>query len=288
MKDLSQNRITSLQNPKVKEVVLLQEKAREREKTGLFPVEGLREVSACISSGFEIQSVFLCDHILEADQNLSGKNLVGTEILTVEDIIKDIGGERIFPVSPQVYEKIAYRSSTEGILAVAKARHTTLDDLGRILDSLSQPLILVAEAVEKPGNLGAILRTADAVGATAVIFANPRTDLYNPNLIRASLGGVFTQTIVCCKSEEAIDFLKSHNIRIYTAQLQDSVPYYGTDMRESCAIALGSEADGISDIWRKASDRKIMIPMLGRLDSLNVSVSAAILCYEALRQRSSR
>ncbi len=269
--------ITSLQNPKVKEVVLLQEKAREREKTGLFPVEGLREVSACISSGFEIDSLFLCDDILNGVSFPAG-----------------IAEEKIFHVSPKVYNKIAYRSSTEGILALVKARHTTLEDLHNHIspetsDSKTrQPLIIVAEAVEKPGNLGAILRTADAVGATAVIFANPKTDLYNPNLIRASLGGVFTQTIVCCKSEDAIAFLKSHGIKIYTAQLQDSVPYYGTDMREACAIALGSEADGISDIWRKASDRKIMIPMLGRLDSLNVSVSAAILCYEALRQRSGR
>ncbi len=268
-KQLMQNKITSLQNPKVKEVVLLQEKAREREKTGLFPVEGLREVSACISSGFEIDSVFLCDEILQEKPSLKG-----------------ISPENIFSVTPQVYEKIAYRSSTEGIMALAKARHTSLSDLGNLLeDSKQNPLILVAEAVEKPGNLGAILRTADAVGATAVIFANPRTDLYNPNLIRASLGGVFTQKIVCCKSEDAIDFLKDRNIKIYTAQLQDSVPYYGTDMTEACAIALGSEADGISNIWREASDRKIMIPMLGRLDSLNVSVSASILCYEALRQR---
>lgn len=298
--------ITSLQNPKVKEVVLLQEKAREREKTGLFPVEGLREVSACISSGFEIDSLFLCDEILNGTSFPAG-----------------IAEEKIFHVSPKVYSKISYRESTEGILALAKARHTTLEDLHNLIspetsgskttyskpsvpkssdqktsdldpspktsDSKTrQPLIIVAEAVEKPGNLGAILRTADAVGATAVIFANPKTDLYNPNLIRASLGGVFTCTIVCCKSEDAIAFLKSHGIKIYTAQLQDSVPYYGTDMREACAIALGSEADGISDIWRKASDRKIMIPMLGRLDSLNVSVSAAILCYEALRQRSGR
>ena len=306
MKELSQNMITSLQNPKVKEVVLLQEKAREREKTGLFPVEGLREVFACISSGFEIDSLFLCDDILNGVSFPAG-----------------IAEEKIFHVSPKVYSKISYRESTEGILALAKARHTTLEDLHNLIspetsgskttyskpsvpkssdqktsdldpspkssDSKTrQPLIIVAEAVEKPGNLGAILRTADAVGATAVIFANPKTDLYNPNLIRASLGGVFTRTIVCCKSEDAIAFLKSHGIKIYTAQLQDSVPYYGTDMREACAIALGSEADGISDIWRKASDRKIMIPMLGRLDSLNVSVSAAILCYEALRQRSGR
>lgn len=289
MKELSQNMITSLQNPKVKEVVLLQEKSRERERTGLFPVEGTREVSACISSGFEIESLFLCDEILKADQNLSGKNLVGTGILTLSDILRNIGDEKIFRVTSQVYSKISYRDSTEGIIALAKARHTSLDDLGNILkDSKQSPLILVAEAVEKPGNLGAILRTADACRATAVIFANPRTDLYNPNLIRASLGGVFTQTIVCCKSEDAISFLKSRGIKIYTAQLQDSVPYYGTDMREACAIALGSEAEGISEIWRKASDRKIMIPMLGRLDSLNVSVSAAILCYEALRQRNAK
>ncbi|MBO7562496.1 MAG: RNA methyltransferase [Bacteroidales bacterium] len=269
---LSQNTITSLQNSKVKEVVLLQEKAREREKTGLFPVEGLREVSACIASGFEIDSVFLCDDIF------NGKSLP-----------ESIAGEKVFHVTPQVYSKISYRESTEGILAIAKARHTTLEDLGNILKESKEPaLILVAEAVEKPGNLGAILRTADACGASAVIFANPRTDLYNPNLIRASLGGVFTQTIVCCKSEDAISFLKASGIKIFTAQLQDSVPYYGTDMTGACAIALGSEADGISDIWRKASDRKIMIPMLGRLDSLNVSVSAAILCYEALRQRNAK
>ena len=333
-KNLSQNMITSLQNPKVKEVVLLQEKSREREKTGLFPVEGIREVSACIDSGFEIDSVFLCDEILHPGTNLSGKNLVlpsspedesasnpiGYDRFTVNEILKIIPENKIFRVSANVYEKIAYRSSTEGILALAKARRTTLEDLHRLLTSgisaskktasktsasktsaskasaskasasgtpseASRPLIIVAEAVEKPGNLGAILRTADAVGATAVIFANPRTDLYNPNLIRASLGGVFTQTIVCCKSEDAIAFLKSHGIKIFTAQLQDSVPYYNTDMTKPCAIALGSEADGLTDIWRQSSDRKIMIPMLGRLDSLNVSVSAAILCYEALRQR---
>ncbi|MBR5399144.1 MAG: RNA methyltransferase [Bacteroidales bacterium] len=269
---LSQNNITSLQNSKVKEVVLLQEKAREREKTGLFPVEGLREVAACIAAGFEIESVFLCDEILQG-----------------RAIPENIREEKVFHVTPQVYSKISYRESTEGILAVAKARHTTLEDLGNILKDNKEPaLILIAEAVEKPGNLGAILRTADACGATAVIFANPRTDLYNPNLIRASLGGVFTQTVVCCKSEDAISFLKDHGIKIFTAQLQDSVPYYGTDMTGPCAIALGSEADGISDIWRKASDRKIMIPMLGKLDSLNVSVSAAILCYEALRQRNAK
>ncbi len=266
--------ITSLQNPKVKEVVLLQEKAKEREKRGLFTVEGLREVSVCISSGFEIESVFLCKEIIKDN--------------TLYSVLETRKIHNIFAVNQQVYNKIAYRSSTEGILAVAKVRQITLQQLHGILENRKEKaLVLVAEGVEKPGNLGAILRTADACGVTAVMFCNPITDLYNPNLIRASLGAVFTQNIVCCSSQEAISFLKQHGIKIYTAQLQDSVPYYDTDMTEPCAIALGSEADGISSIWRKASDRKIIIPMLGKIDSLNVSVSAAILCYEAIRQRNS-
>ncbi len=268
--NLLQGMITSLQNPKVKEVVLLQEKAKERERKGLFTVEGLREVSACIGSGFEIESIFLCKEIIKDK--------------TIYSILETNNIHNIFTVNQQVYNKIAYRSTTEGIIALVKARHTTLENLHQILH-IPQPLILVAEGVEKPGNLGALLRTADACGVTAVMFCNPITDLYNPNLIRASLGGVFTQTIVCCSSQEAIAFLKQHGIKIYTAQLQDSVPYYDTDMTEPCAIVMGSEANGLTHIWRQVSDRKIMIPMLGKLDSLNVSVSASILCYEAIRQR---
>ncbi len=274
--------ITSLQNPKVKEAVLLQEKAREREKRSLFVAEGVREITAAITSGFEVESLFFCP-----------------------DIITDFpfpidSRTRLFSLPSNVYAKIAYRSTTEGVTAIVKAKHLTLEDITPLLSagsaaaansehaasqSCQNPLIIIAEAVEKPGNLGAILRTADAVGATAVLFCNPKTDLYNPNLIRASLGGVFTQKIVCCKTEDAIKWLKANNIKIYSAQLQDSVPYYGTDMTLPCAIALGSEADGISTEFRIASDKKIMIPMLGKLDSLNVSVSASILCYEALRQR---
>lgn len=270
--------ITSLQNPKVKEAVLLQEKAREREKRSLFVAEGVREITAAISSGFEVESLFFCP-----------------------DIITDFpfpidSRTRLFSLPSNVYAKIAYRSTTEGVTAIVKAKYLTLEDLTKSLSSENaaaagkassnkNPLIIIAEAVEKPGNLGAILRTADAVGATAVLFCNPKTDLYNPNLIRASLGGVFTQKIVCCKTEDAIKWLKANKIKIYSAQLQDSVPYYGTDMTLPCAIALGSEADGISTEFRIASDKKIMIPMLGKLDSLNVSVSASILCYEALRQR---
>ena len=147
------------------------------------------------------------------------------------------------------------------------------------------PLIAVLESVEKPGNLGAVLRSADAAGADAVIICDPLTDLYNPNLIRSSIGAVFSRQVATASSEDTIKWLEAHGIRILTAQLQDSEWYYATDMRGGVAIVMGTESTGLSDIWRNAADAHIRIPMLGQLDSLNVSVSAAILLYEAVRQR---
>ena len=145
--------------------------------------------------------------------------------------------------------------------------------------------MMVLESVEKPGNLGAVLRSADAAHADAVIVCDPLTDLYNPNLIRSSIGAIFSVPCVACSSEECIAFLKSKGIRILTAQLQDSSLYYDTDMRCGTALVMGTESTGLTDIWRQAADAHIRIPMLGRLDSLNVSVSAAILLFEAVRQR---
>ena len=188
---------------------------------------------------------------------------------------------KIFEVSPEVYEKMAYRGSTEGVIAEVRTREMRLTDI----KPGPSPLIMVLESVEKPGNLGAVLRSADAAGADAVIVCDPLTDLYNPNLIRASLGGIFSVPTVACSSEEAIEWLKSNGIRILTAQLQDSSFYYDTDMKRGTAIVMGTESTGLTDIWRKAADSHILIPMLGRLDSLNVSVSAAILLFEAVRQR---
>jgi len=150
------------------------------------------------------------------------------------------------------------------------------------------PLVVVLESVEKPGNLGAVLRSADASGADAVIICDPQTDLYNPNLIRSSIGAIFTVPVATASSEDTIRWLKDNRIKIYTAQLQDSGWYYDTDMTGGTAIIMGTEATGLTEIWRKAADAHIRIPMLGRLDSLNVSVSAAILLYEAVRQRNSR
>ena len=180
-----------------------------------------------------------------------------------------------------MYNKVAYREGTEGVIAEVKTRNLTLEDLPAKEDAL----YVVLESVEKPGNLGAVLRSADACGADAVIVCDPLTDIWNPNLIRNSTGAIFSVPCVACSSQECIDFLKARGVRILTAQLQDSELYYDTDMRPATAIVMGTEATGLTEIWRKAADAHIRIPMLGLLDSLNVSVSAAILLYEAVRQR---
>ena len=191
------------------------------------------------------------------------------------------GQTKVFEVSKEVYAKIAMREGTEGIMAEVRTPERKLADL----ELPENPLIVVLESVEKPGNLGAVLRSADAAGADAVLICDPLTDLWNPNLIRASIGAVFTVPCVACSSAEAIAFLKARGIRILTAQLQDSSLYYDCDMTVGTALVMGTESTGLTDAWREAADAHIRIPMLGRLDSLNVSVSAAILLFEAVRPR---
>lgn len=254
---MEENVITSVQNARIKHVVALQQKSSLRREEGLFVVEGQREIEHCIACGYEIEELFVLNTI----------SYTGHSPATL--------------VSPQVYEKMAYRESTEGLIAVAKTKQHRLKDLS-LKDN---PLIVVLERVEKPGNLGAILRSAEAAGVDAVIVCDPLTDLYNPNLIRASIGGVFNVPVAVCTSEECIAFLKQRHITILTAQLQDSYEYYDYDMRPATAIVMGTESTGLTQQWREAADAHIRIPMLGRLDSLNVSVSAAILMYEAVRQR---
>jgi TrmH family RNA methyltransferase len=191
----------------------------------------------------------------------------------------------MFSVSSEIYSRIACRETTEGILAVVHEKKMSLNDIMLRDPQSGNPLVLVLESVEKPGNLGAVLRTADACGVDAVLVCDPLTDLFNPNLIRASLGGIFTMQVVACSDEDALDWLHKKGISILTAQLQDSLWYYETDMIRPCAIVMGTESTGLSGFWRDVSDAKIKIPMLGHMDSLNVSVSAAVLCYEAIRQR---
>ena len=253
--------ITSVQNPKIKHLLQLQQKSSLRREEGLFVVEGQRELMHCINAGYEVDSVFSLPSINHPEAGIQ------------------------YEVSAKVYEKIAYRGSTEGIVAIVKAKEHSLSFLGNAISENKAPLLVVLESVEKPGNLGAILRSADAAGIDGVIVCDPLTDLYNPNLIRSSIGAIFTVSVGTCSSAECITFLKARNIQILTAQLQDSNLYYDQDMTRGTAIVMGTESTGLTEQWRQAADAHIRIPMLGKLDSLNVSVSAAILMYEAVRQR---
>ncbi len=298
-------RITSAQNPKIKHLLALQEKSRLRREEGLFVVEGRRELEHCLAAGFQIDTLFLCPEICPefaaSDLLTSGTpdagnvaGSVGSDVagsvavppLPMPRAARSSAGKdrpaRVFHLSKELYAKVAYRGGTEGVIAEVRWKERSLDEL---LTGKDSPLIMVMERVEKPGNLGAVLRSADAAGADGVILCDPLTDLYNPNLIRASIGAIFTVPVVACTSAEAIAWLKANNIRILTAQLQDSAPYYDVDMTCGTALVMGTEATGLTDAWRQAADAHILIPMLGRLDSLNVSVSAAILLYEAVRQR---
>lgn len=255
--------ITSSANPKFKRLIALLQKSSERRESALFTVEGVREISHCIEAGYKPDCIFFCPDIVS------------------EETLPQC---RHFALSAGLYAKAAYREGTEGAIGVFQAIEHPLSSL-HLKDN---PLIAVLESVEKPGNLGAVLRTCDAAGADALIICDPRTDLYNPNLIRASIGAVFTVPTAVCTTAQAITFLKSKGIRILTAQLQDSSLYYDCPMTKGTAIVMGTEATGLSDKWRQAADAHICIPMLGKLDSLNVSVSAAILLYEAVRQRNDR
>ena len=258
--------ITSIHNSYIKDLLKLQEKSRERKKKGLFLIEGKREISLAINSNYEFDTILFLPDLITEDEIL---HLFNANINRIQ-------------ISKEVYQKLAYRASTEGIIAVTKAKEFSLEN---IQFKKEKPLILVAEAVEKPGNIGALLRTADAANIDAVFIANPKSDLYNTNIIRSSIGCVFTNQIATGTSKEIIAFLKEKNIHIYAATLQNSNEYHKENYTESTAIVVGTEATGLSEIWREAATQNINIPMQGQIDSMNVSVSAAIILYEAKRQR---
>ena len=258
--------ITSTQNQLVKQILVLKEKSRERKKTGLFIIEGQRELLLATKANYKIKTVLFYLNLVSSD-DLDA--LISSEI------------ERI-QISKDVFEKLAYRSSTEGIIAIAEIKQHKLNDLKFPKENA---LILVAEAPEQPGNIGAILRTADAAHVDAVIIANPKGDVYNPNIIRSSVGCVFTNQVAVADTKEVITFLKDHKISIYSAILQEAVNYHEQDYTKSTAIVVGTEANGLSDTWRQASTQNIKIPMQGEIDSMNVSVAAGILIFEVKRQR---
>lgn len=258
--------IFSLQNAFIKQLVQLKDKSRERKKTGMFLIEGQRELSLALKGHYVIETILFLPELISESQI---SPLVSLETELIE-------------ISKEVFQKLAYRDTTEGIIAVAKCKSHALET---IQFSAKNPLILVAEAPEKPGNIGALLRTADAANVDAVIIANPKSDLYNPNIIRSSVGCVFTKQIALGSTSEIIDFLKTRHINIYCAALQASVHYNTQDYTQSTAIVVGTEATGLSDAWLKNATQNIIIPMQGEIDSMNVSVAAGILIFEAKRQR---
>ena len=257
--------ITSAQNPYIKSLLLLQEKAKARKQTGAFLIEGKREISLAIKGGYLIDTLlFYPELISEKEVNKLAQNQTNT-----------------IEINKDIFEKLAYRESTEGVIAVANSKSFGLNDL-----KLNEnPLILIAEAPEKPGNIGALLRTADAANLDAVIIANPNGDLYNPNIIRSSVGCLFTNQIATGTTTEIITFLKDRKISFYCATLQNSTSYHTQDYTTPTALVVGTEATGLSQEWREASTQNIIIPMQGEIDSMNVSVAAAILIFEAKRQR---
>lgn len=258
--------ITSVQNSYVKNILKLQEKSRERKKQGLFIIEGKREISLAIKGAYEFDTVLYYSELISENEIL---HLFNQNINRIE-------------ISKEVYQKIAYRDSTEGIIAIAKTKDFSLTNVKFKND---KPLILVAEATEKPGNIGALLRTADAANIDAVFIANPKTDLYNSNVIRSSVGCVFTNQIATGTSEEVIAFLEENKVQIFAATLQNSNEYHIENYTKPSAIIVGTEATGLTDVWREKATQNINIPMQGEIDSMNVSVSAAIILFEAKRQR---
>ncbi len=257
--------IESLQNPLVKQWAQLLEKPRSRRASGEFIIEGEREISLAIAGGYRVRTLIF-------DPSVGDVARISQMAPSADTV----------SVGRDVYRKLAYRESTEGVMAVAQSRPHGLENL----ELPPNPLILVAEAPEKPGNIGALLRTADAAGVDGVIIADISGDLYNPNVIRSSVGCVFTTRIAVATSHEAIAFLKQRHIAIFAAALQNAVPYLNANFTGSCAIAVGTEATGLSHAWREAARQTVIIPMAGVIDSMNVSVAAAVLIFEARRQRS--
>ena len=257
--------ISSLQNPVIKHLVQLQEKAKVRRQEQQFLIEGQREIELALAGGYTLRQLLYLPDLFSLDQ------LAAYDLSQVE----------LIEITAEVYQKLAYRDTTEGVLAVANTRSLALADL-----KLSKnPLILLAESPEKPGNIGALLRTADAANLDAVIIANPKTDLYNPNIVRSSVGGLFTVQVATGSTEEVLAYLADQQIDLYSAALQDSVPYTDQDFTGPTALAVGTEATGLTTPFREAAKQVIRIPMEGQLDSMNVSVAAAILVFEAKRQR---
>jgi len=260
--------INSPFNSRIKNIVKLQSHSRDRREQNLFVIEGFREISRAMESGIEIKELYVCYELDEKGRS--------------EAILKKDNRILLFEVGKDAFARIAYREGSDGLMALAVPWNLRLNDL-----KLSpEPFVLILESVEKPGNLGAVMRTADAAGVDAVIVCDPLTDIYNPNAIRSGVGCIFTRQVAICSSSEAVVWCKKNGIRIFAAALTEkALIYHHLDFTGPSAIVMGTEATGLSREWLEKSDAQVIIPMKGIADSLNVSTSAAILVFEAVRQR---
>lgn len=261
--------ISSLQNQVIKEILLLQDKSRSRRQSGKFVFEGLNELKLCLLAGFKVESVLFCP-----------------ESIHYENIIESTGvsAELLIEVSSEIISKLAYREGVANVVVVAYSKQTDLNELS----AFQNPLFLVAEGIEKPGNLGALLRTADAAGVSAVILADPLCDLYNPNVIRSSVGCVFTVPVFQADSLRTIQILQQLKVRVFTTFMTNATNMWECNFAGSSAIVVGTEHAGLSDVWKNEDFENINIPMFGKVDSLNVSVAAAAMVFEAVRQRNTK
>lgn len=263
--------ITSIQNPLIKNIVSLVTKAGARKEQALFVVEGIRETRLALRGGRPLKYI-----LMEAGMGAHAE---------IQEIISWAGSDNnceVIETTTPVFEKIAYRTGVPNLVAIGQIQAQNIQDI----KLPEKPLVLVLERLEKPGNLGAILRTADAAGVDLVLVCDPQIELYNPNALRAGLGAIFALPVVELPAKDAVEWLQSKQVKIATTYIdKKSKNLFSTDLRGPLAIVMGSEAQGVSEVWIKAADLTLIIPMFGKVDSMNVSASAAVVLYEAVRQR---
>lgn len=264
--------ITSLQNPKVKLAVRLRDR-RDRDTTQLFLIEGYRELFRARQGSASIETLFFCSDLFLGSNE-------GALIQSIADT-----GAQVLTCTAEVFRKLSYRDRPDGLLAIAHQTHRSLGDLQALSAPSKNPFLVVAEAIEKPGNLGTILRSSDAVGLDALLVCDRCTDVFNPNVVRASVGTLFSVPVVECAGMEAFQWLRDHKISILAATPQAKAVYTDVDLTGPVAIAVGTEQLGLSKLWMDGADIQVRIPMCGIADSLNVAMATTLLLYEVLRQR---
>lgn len=261
-------KLTSSQNPQIKEAIKLQDR-RERDETKCFLIEGFRELTRAVKGGVTLQKLFICEELF------LGEN----EPALIEQIKS--GGARIISCSEPLFRKLSYRDRPDGLIAIGVQMHLPLS----ALPIKQNPFFIIAEGIEKPGNLGSILRSADGVGADGVIVCDRCTDVYNPNVVRASVGTLFTLPVVEASGGDTFNWLKQHKIQVVAATPSAKALYTDTDFSGPVALVMGTEQLGLTELWMQAADLQVAIPMRGVADSLNVATAATLLMYEVLRQR---